>query len=50
MVFISNYELINEVCDERRFHKSIQTALKQVREGVQDGLFTVLSFHFKLVG
>lgn len=37
---ISNNQLINEVCDEKRFRKNINAALRQVRNGVHDGLFT----------
>ncbi|KAK8240055.1 cytochrome P450 [Phyllosticta capitalensis] len=39
-VYISSQALLNEVCDERRFHKSVSNALQQVRNGVHDGLFT----------
>ncbi|KAH0600561.1 hypothetical protein MHUMG1_01559 [Metarhizium humberi] len=40
VVFCSTNELVNELCDEKRFHKSLQSALRIVREGVHDGLFT----------
>ncbi|KAK2595921.1 hypothetical protein QQS21_006516 [Conoideocrella luteorostrata] len=40
VVFVNTNELINEVCDEKRFHKTLQSALRIVREGVHDGLFT----------
>ncbi|KAF7588493.1 hypothetical protein BBP40_005661 [Aspergillus hancockii] len=39
-VFISTYDLVNEVCDEKRFKKSVNSALSEVRNGVHDGLFT----------
>jgi len=38
--FISSVELLNEVCDEKRFCKSVSGALEEVRHGVGDGLFT----------
>lgn len=31
---------MNEICDEKRFHKVIHGGLNQVRNGVEDGLFT----------
>jgi hypothetical protein len=31
---------VNEVCDEDRFTKTISDGLNEVRNGVQDGLFT----------
>ncbi|KAK9234132.1 cytochrome P450 [Lipomyces kononenkoae] len=40
VVFCSSWELINELCDEKRFAKSVNSALKEVRNGVHDGLFT----------
>ncbi|CAK7211614.1 hypothetical protein SCUCBS95973_001175 [Sporothrix curviconia] len=39
-VFLSSYALVNEVCDEKRFKKNVGNVLKQVRNGVHDGLFT----------
>ncbi|KAJ5289018.1 Oxidoreductase FAD/NAD(P)-binding [Penicillium angulare] len=39
-VFLSSHELINEVCDEERFTKGASEALKQIRNGTNDGLFT----------
>ncbi|KAG6115628.1 hypothetical protein E4U14_000756 [Claviceps sp. LM454 group G7] len=42
VVFVSSQRLVNEVCDEKRFHKTMQSALRMVREGVHDGLFTAL--------
>lgn len=38
--FISTQELMNEVCDEKRFTKALGGPLVQVRNGVHDGLFT----------
>ena len=40
LVFVSTQALVNEVCDEKRFQKSIDGALTQIRNGVHDGLFT----------
>ncbi|KAG6038741.1 hypothetical protein E4U41_003768 [Claviceps citrina] len=40
MIFVSSNKLVNEICDEKRFHKTLQSALRMVREGVHDGLFT----------
>lgn len=40
MIFVSSYELVNEVCDEKRFGKTIGAVLKEVRAAVHDGLFT----------
>ncbi|KIX94974.1 uncharacterized protein Z520_09284 [Fonsecaea multimorphosa CBS 102226] len=37
---ISSVELLNEICDEKRFHKAVSGALDQVRNGVGSGLFT----------
>lgn len=33
-------ELLNELCDEKRFIKVVSGALDQIRNGVHDGLFT----------
>lgn len=32
--------MLNELCDEKRFHKTVAEALGQLRNGVHDGLFT----------
>ncbi|KAK1624421.1 cytochrome P450 [Colletotrichum phormii] len=40
VVLVSTRELVNETCDEKRFKKSVNQALSQVRAGVHDGLFT----------
>ncbi|KIW76336.1 hypothetical protein Z517_11082 [Fonsecaea pedrosoi CBS 271.37] len=37
---ISSVELLNEVCDEKRFCKAVSGALQQVRNGAGNGLFT----------
>jgi cytochrome P450/NADPH-cytochrome P450 reductase len=39
-LFISTHELMNEVCDEKRFSKTVSGPLAQIRNGVEDGLFT----------
>ncbi|KAI9048833.1 hypothetical protein LZ554_007664 [Drepanopeziza brunnea f. sp. 'monogermtubi'] len=39
-LFISTHELMDELCDEKRFTKMVSGALEQVRNGVSDGLFT----------
>ncbi|KAL3421663.1 bifunctional P-450/NADPH-P450 reductase [Phlyctema vagabunda] len=39
-IFISNHALLNEACDEKRFSKIVAGALNQIRNGVEDGLFT----------
>ncbi|KAH9213493.1 fatty acid hydroxylase [Leptodontidium sp. 2 PMI_412] len=39
-LFISSHELLNEVCDEQRFAKTVTGALEQIRHGIADGLFT----------
>ena len=40
LVFISSQELANEVCNEERFTKFVVSGLKELRNGVRDGLFT----------
>lgn len=40
VVVVSSYDLVNEVCNEKRFKKDIRGVLEQVRQGVNDGLFT----------
>ncbi|KDQ16569.1 hypothetical protein BOTBODRAFT_129916 [Botryobasidium botryosum FD-172 SS1] len=42
-VFLSSQELVDEACDEKRFHKTISGGLLQVRNVTGDGLFT--AFH-----
>ncbi|KAH6996594.1 cytochrome P450 [Ilyonectria sp. MPI-CAGE-AT-0026] len=39
-IFVSSNALVSEICDEKRFHKTLKTVLGVVREGVHDGLFT----------
>jgi cytochrome P450/NADPH-cytochrome P450 reductase len=39
-VVIASQALMNEVADEKRFSKIVSAALKEVRNGIQDGLFT----------
>lgn len=43
IVVINNHELLDEVFDEKRFHKVPFGALAQLRNGVGDGLFTAFS-------
>jgi cytochrome P450/NADPH-cytochrome P450 reductase len=40
VVVISSQELINEVCDDDRFEKTISGSLEEVRALTRDGLFT----------
>ncbi|KXJ93884.1 bifunctional unspecific monooxygenase/NADPH--hemo protein reductase [Microdochium bolleyi] len=40
VVFCSSFALVDELCDEKRFVKIPMSALQQVRNGVNDGLFT----------
>lgn len=37
---MSSHALVDEVCDEERFTKSVFGGLKEIRNGVHDGLFT----------
>ncbi|KAI3154000.1 hypothetical protein CBS147325_1092 [Penicillium roqueforti] len=39
-VFVSSHELVDEVCDEERFGKMVSAGLHEIRNGVNDGLFT----------
>jgi cytochrome P450/NADPH-cytochrome P450 reductase len=39
-LFVSSVELVNEVCDEKRFQKIVSGSLDQVRNGTPQGLFT----------
>ncbi|KAE8417111.1 cytochrome P450 [Aspergillus pseudocaelatus] len=39
-VFISTHGLVDEICDEERFTKVVTAGLREIRNGVQDGLFT----------
>ncbi|CAL1708234.1 unnamed protein product [Somion occarium] len=40
IVVVTTYDLLSEVSDEKRFRKFIASSLKEVRNGVGDGLFT----------
>jgi cytochrome P450 / NADPH-cytochrome P450 reductase len=40
VIIVSGYDLVNEVCDEKRFDKSIRGGLRLVRRFGGDGLFT----------
>ncbi|KAH6999258.1 cytochrome P450 [Ilyonectria sp. MPI-CAGE-AT-0026] len=42
LVFVTTQALCNEVCNEKRFRKSVGGVLGNVREGVHDGLFTAI--------
>lgn len=39
-VIVTSQELAEEVCDEERFTKAVVAGLKEIRNGVHDGLFT----------
>ena len=39
-LFVSTYDLSNEVCDEKRFSKDVANATEELRLGIKDGLFT----------
>jgi cytochrome P450/NADPH-cytochrome P450 reductase len=39
-VFLNSVALLGEVCDEKRFNKSVGAALNELRAGIHDGLFT----------
>lgn len=43
-ITIATQELLNEMCDEKRFIKQPSGGLLQVRNGIGDGLFTAFSF------
>lgn len=40
VVMCSTHELVDELCNEKRFKKVPTGALKEIRDGVHDGLFT----------
>ena len=40
---VSSVELLTELCDEKRFSKSVSGPLKEVRNGVGNGLFSAYS-------
>jgi len=37
---VCSQRLMNEICDEKRFGKSIKAGLAELRNGIHDGLFT----------
>lgn len=39
-IFVGSHELLDELCDEKRFCKIVAGPLKEVRNGIHDGLFT----------
>ncbi|HYC25296.1 MAG TPA: cytochrome P450, partial [Roseiarcus sp.] len=40
IVFVSGFSLVDELCDEKRFDKTVRGALRRVRAIAGDGLFT----------
>lgn len=46
VVVISSYNLLHEVCDDKRFSKAVIAHLKEIAGLVHDGLFTCVS-HIK---
>ena len=40
VVFVCDFALVDELCDEKRFDKTVRGALKRVRPFAGDGLFT----------
>lgn len=40
VVVVNSYELLNEICDDKRFTKRPSGSLLEVRNGVGDALFT----------
>ena len=40
VVIVSGFELVDELCDESRFDKSVRGALRRLRDFAGDGLFT----------
>ncbi|KDQ16558.1 hypothetical protein BOTBODRAFT_252416 [Botryobasidium botryosum FD-172 SS1] len=40
MTWCNTHELIDEICDEKRFHKLVAGPLNQIRNGTGNGLFT----------
>ena len=40
LIVVSNYELFNEICDEKRFGKNVSGPLVELRAAIHDGLFT----------
>src|SRR5215471_484006 len=42
-LFVSGFDLVDELCDEKRFDKSVRGALRRVRRFAGDGLFTAFT-------
>ena len=40
---INSYDLLKDVCDDKKFRKTVAGPLVEVRNGLGDGLFTVSS-------
>ena len=40
VVIVSGFDLVDELCDESRFDKSVRGALRRLRDFAGDGLFT----------
>lgn len=40
LIVISNHELFDEICDEKRFTKIVGGALTELRQAIHGGLFT----------
>ncbi|WHZ13080.1 MAG: putative bifunctional P-450/NADPH-P450 reductase CypD [Burkholderiaceae bacterium] len=40
VIFVSSQELVNELCDEKRFDKRVHATLKNIRDFAGDALFT----------
>ena len=43
-ITVTTQELMNEICDEKKYQKKPSGPLTQVRNGLGDGLFTAFSF------
>ncbi|KAI9067866.1 fatty acid hydroxylase [Trametes sanguinea] len=39
-IIVASYELLNELCNEKRFQKTVVGALEQIRNGMGDALFS----------
>lgn len=39
-IIVTSQELVNELCDEKRFGKTVSAGLAELRNGIGDGLFT----------
>jgi len=40
LILVSSQEIVNELCDEKRFDKRVHATLKNIRDFAGDGLFT----------